>query len=292
MGGIIMQDTTSSATVSDLTGVRRERFFHVNIPTRMAAAALCYPQMSGYYDCQPDYCCSRKSHLGMLLMHVTAGTLAVCCRRGEVDVGPGETVLFETYTTHVYCAAHGTEPSFYWLHFDGAPARALADYVIRMNHGILFKLSRDYAQRFSHLIVDLSQGQLTELQQSARIYELLSSMERSSPDATPGQRVAEYIHQHYAEPIPVSEMATVVNLSPSHFSASFREEYGISPHQYLILYRLSIGYNLVCNSAMSIEEICDQVGYSSASAFIAAFSRKYGITPAALRKAQSAVTLS
>lgn len=273
-------------TASDLTGVRRERFFHVSIPTRMAAEALCYPQMSGYYDCEADYCCSRPSHLGMLLMHVASGQLHVRCRRGEVEAGPGDTVLFETYLPHVYCAAHDTCPSFYWLHFDGKTGRSLSEYLIHQNQGILFKLSSEYAQRFANLIVDLNRDHLTELQQSARIYELLSAMERPNTDRTPGQLAAEYIQRHYAEPVQVSHIAAAVNLSTSHFSSSFREEYGISPHQYLILYRLSIGYNLVCNSTMSIEEIYQQVGYSSPSAFISAFSKQYGKTPNALRKAQ------
>jgi AraC-like DNA-binding protein len=280
-----MQSKPRQIPVSDKSGVQGEQFFHVNIPSVFAANALCYPEMSGYFDCDAKYCCSRAEHLGLLLMHVTAGRMSVYSWRGEAEMEPGDTVLLETFRPHLYCAAQGTTPCIFWLQFDGINARLLADYLIRQNHGgICFRLSSDFSQRFSHLVIDISKGSMTELQQSARIYELLASMERPKADRTPGQRAVEYMQKHYAEAVHIRDLAAAANLSPSHFGAQFKEEYGISPHQYLIEYRLSIGYNLVSNSSLSVDEIFARIGYSSPSAFISAFARRYGKTPARLRK--------
>ena len=278
-----MQNSAQSQQVSDRSGVRCERFFHLNLPSVMAAKSLIYPQMSAYYDCDANYFRSRSSHLGLLLMHVTAGRLAVCGVRGEVEAGPGDTVLLETFRTHLYCAAQGTSPSFYWLHFDGVGARPLAEYLIHRNQGICFSLPNEYSQRFSHLILDLSKENLPETEQSARIYALLCAMERPNLERTPCQKAVDYLQGHYAEGVRIADLAAAAHLSASHFCACFKEEYGVSPHQYLIEYRLSIGHNLVCNTAQSIEEIYPQIGYSSPSAFIAAFSKKYGSSPSALR---------
>ena len=271
--------------MSDRSGVRCERFPHFHIPSVMAAKSLIYPQMSGYYDCDASYCRSRSSHLGVLLMHIIKGRLEARSPMGDIEAGPGDTFLLETYRPHVYFAAKDMPPSFYWLQFDGCGARSLAEYMIHHNRGQLFKLSKEYSSRFSNLVVELSKGHLSEVQQSARIYELIVSMERPNADSTPVQRAIAYLQNHYAETVHVEDIAAAVNLSTSHFNYCFREEYGVSPHQYLIEYRLSMGYNLVCNTSLGIDEIFEKVGYSSPSAFIAAFSKRYGATPAAMRKA-------
>jgi len=269
---------------TDRSGVLIENLYRAYLPSAKARSALFYPEMSGYYDCLDHYCRARAHHMHFLLAFVVKGRLCVQYPGGEYIAHSGNAVLLDTRKAHCYSAYPGKAPSFYWLQFAGSACDCIVQDLLDQNGPKPFAVSAEFQPRFISLLARLYEGTLSELAASSRIHELLSMLEPRAKDESTIESAVDYMQRNYGEDIPLIKMAELSHLSLSHFCALFKQKYGISPHQYLIELRLTIGQNLLLETVLSVEEISARIGYSSSSAFIAAFLKRYGVTPAQMRR--------
>ncbi len=84
----------------------------------------------------------------------------------------------------------------------------------------------------------------------------------------------EYIREHYAEAVGLSDVAEYTRMSENHLSALFRDESGINFLQYLNSYRLNKAAKLLKNTTLNISEVADSCGFPTPSYFTKIF-RKY-----------------
>ena len=81
----------------------------------------------------------------------------------------------------------------------------------------------------------------------------------------------------------MSEMAQIVNLSPSRLRYLFKKEIGVAPAHYLRAFRLEQAKELLETTFLSVKEIIRSVGINDQSHFIREFKKSYGVTPAQYR---------
>lgn len=93
------------------------------------------------------------------------------------------------------------------------------------------------------------------------------------------QMLISFIHQNYAQPISLEEIADAANISRTECLRCFKKYTGYSPYQYLIQYRLQAGTHLLASSGMSVTEIAFGTGFRSVSSYIGYFKKNYGMTP-------------
>ena len=94
------------------------------------------------------------------------------------------------------------------------------------------------------------------------------------------KQVLDYIHDNLGHSLSLMELASVANLSPSRFTRVFRQETGLSPHQYLIQARIEQAKHLLKSGGdISIGSIAHQVGFADQSHFTRHFKRIVGVTP-------------
>ncbi len=96
-------------------------------------------------------------------------------------------------------------------------------------------------------------------------------------------RIDQFIVTNLAEKISVAQLADIACMSESHFHLQFRNAIGLTPHQYLIQKRLKEAQILLHSSAMSINDIAAQVGFTSQSALTNAFKKHFQTTPSQIR---------
>lgn len=82
----------------------------------------------------------------------------------------------------------------------------------------------------------------------------------------------------------VSALVNLTNYSYPHLFRLMKRYYNKSPHEFIADLRLESAYSKVILSDTPIEDISESVGYNSISHFNVIFKKRYGVSPAALRK--------
>lgn len=82
-----------------------------------------------------------------------------------------------------------------------------------------------------------------------------------------------------SDPPTIRELCSAVGVNRNKLHYGFKEEFGMSPLQYLEEYRLEQAYISLRDTDDLIYRIATDVGYTSQSSFSTAFKRKYGLTP-------------
>jgi two-component system, response regulator YesN len=94
----------------------------------------------------------------------------------------------------------------------------------------------------------------------------------------------EYINLHYAdENISLNEIASHVNISPSHFSVVFSRETGKSFIKYLTDLRMNKAKELLKCTDMRCSDICGAVGYKDPHYFSYLFKKLHNCSPVQYR---------
>lgn len=97
------------------------------------------------------------------------------------------------------------------------------------------------------------------------------------------QQVLDYIHTHLDRDLSLTELAEVINVSPTYFASLFKQAIDISPHQYVIQQRVEQAKLMLLKTDLAIADIALQVGFSSQSHLTQQFKRITGMTPKQIR---------
>lgn len=97
-------------------------------------------------------------------------------------------------------------------------------------------------------------------------------------------RVLDYVHDHFAEPVPVSRLAELLDMSPTQFSRAFKATRGESPLRWMQRLRMERARELVVGTQRSITSIAAEVGYDDLPHFSRLFTRHWGCAASALRR--------
>ncbi|WP_228551094.1 AraC family transcriptional regulator [Sporosarcina cascadiensis] len=93
------------------------------------------------------------------------------------------------------------------------------------------------------------------------------------------ERLRKYIDTHYYEVINPSNIATRIGLSARHMNSIFKEEYEITPMQYLSMVRVEVAKKLLIETNNDIASICFEIGFESLSTFYRLFKSFTNFSP-------------
>jgi AraC family transcriptional regulator len=91
--------------------------------------------------------------------------------------------------------------------------------------------------------------------------------------------VLDYIHSHPTEELALDDLARMARLSAFHFSRLFKASTGLTPHQYVLRWRVEESKRLLRNSRMEIADIAQRLRFSDQSHFTSLFRKLTGATP-------------
>jgi AraC-like DNA-binding protein len=97
-------------------------------------------------------------------------------------------------------------------------------------------------------------------------------------------RVKKYIEENLSTAISLDELAGLVRLSTSYFSAAFKVSFDMSPHNYIISRRVEHAKHRMANSSDSLSEIALDCGLADQAHLSRIFRRATGTTPSAWRR--------
>lgn len=126
-----------------------------------------------------------------------------------------------------------------------------------------------------------------------KVYELLSYYFNTTSDSNNAicpyvpnedtvskiKQAKEIVIEQMNNPPGLHELAKMVGLNIKKLKTGFKEFYGLPVFTFLLNYKMELAKKLLQEQQLNVNEIASKLGYSTSSHFIAAFKRKYGITP-------------
>ena len=110
-----------------------------------------------------------------------------------------------------------------------------------------------------------------------------------SPEVTANRYITEaldILHNRYSEPLTASAVAEQLHIHPSYLHRLFREYTSRTMKEHLQRIRIQHAQELLAGTRKSMQEIAEEVGFSSAQQFQTLFRRVTGIRPLDYRKQQ------
>jgi AraC-like DNA-binding protein len=101
-----------------------------------------------------------------------------------------------------------------------------------------------------------------------------------------GRSIA-YMIEHINQPLQVSTLAALVNVSPSHFFALFKQQTGSPPMDYFTRLRMRHACRLLGSTGASVKEVAAALGYDDPFYFSRVFKAVINVPPSRYRGACS-----
>lgn len=183
--------------------------------------------------------------------------------------------------THTWMYGSGTKVAS-WLAFNGLPleqpihlrSSALADRYVRS----LYEELHRHARCDDVIIESFFSIWMRELSRASQS----SSVSRPIPDRLLAAR--QYLEDHLAQKVSLSELSIVAALSVSQFSAVFKEHFGTSPIDYLLALRMRQSVYHLSDLSFNVTEIGRKVGFDDPFYFSKQFKKHFGMSPRNYRR--------
>ena len=259
----------------------------------LAAGAGYSPKTTGHFRRQP------QSLNQALLVYCVKG-VGWCELAGQLHtVRAGDLLVLPPNVSYT-CGAHAANP--WTIQWASALGTNLPEYLNQLgvsSKAPLVRVGEDLqlARLFNEVVRTLEQGTafLNLLHASHALAHLLAVMIRHRHEQTRDtsdsvQKVAEgiiYMSEHLDQPMRVSALAALANLSPAHFSMLFKEQTGCSTRDYLHLLRIHRACQLLRSSTLNVKEIATRLGYQDQFHFSRQFKAFQGVSPSEYREGSS-----
>lgn len=96
------------------------------------------------------------------------------------------------------------------------------------------------------------------------------------------QKAKNAVDEDISRKINISLLAREANLSEFHFLRSFKNAFGVSPYQYVLMRRLDRSVELLKGGDYMLTEIAYQVGFNDIYSFSKSFKKRFNTCPSRL----------
>jgi AraC family transcriptional regulator len=93
------------------------------------------------------------------------------------------------------------------------------------------------------------------------------------------RKLVEYIWAGLTSNISVSELAGLLQMSPSHFARVFKASFGVTPYRFVMQERIDRAKDMLATTKLSSSQVAMTFGFSSQSHLVRVFRRFTGVTP-------------
>lgn len=113
---------------------------------------------------------------------------------------------------------------------------------------------------------------------------LLHQLHEPEESDTVIYRLAKYINENLEKNINLEECARAFNYNPNYLSRMFKQNFGKTYTDYVTALKMERSCELLAHSDISVNELAERFGYSSAQNFIRVFKKYTLLTPGQYRK--------
>lgn len=134
-----------------------------------------------------------------------------------------------------------------------------------------------------NIYADLNLKELLIRLVQSQYLEQISKDSQSNSNSGRLQFVLDYIRNHITDKILVDDLSARSHMNRSAFFKLFKDQFGITPVEYINRERVRLAKHLLTDSNLSVTEISWQSGFNDPNYFVRLFKKVEGITPGAYR---------
>ena len=234
------------------------------------------------------------------LVYVIEGNTECLCNGDSTNVSPGDFILFNSEDVHLVRPVSGESSKLLCINFSFEYIRMFCKSI----DSVVFDIER-YAGVKKEIIEILNEiatidtegdySSLVLISLINKIYYILLSkcmcFRRSANTLTAPKRdfsyaktAIAYINENFKREIPLDEISSVVNLSPSYFSKYFKNVTQVSFSEYLANLRLENAVQDMLNNNATVSAAAMENGFANVKSFITQCKKVYNCTPAQYKK--------
>lgn len=231
---------------------------------------------------------------GLQLFHLLSGEVTFYVEDTEVNIKPGEFCLLLPGNKETHHFSQHQESHHTWCQLDFHERPDYYNNIIP-NAPLVTEQNMDLL-RFMELGLSLTRNPVTPTVQSLMLlgpalirYYInyahgftSESSETKVPRAI--TKACDYMSEHLAEPITLTQIAENSNITANHLVVIFNKYLSITPMKYLWRLRCQQAALLLKGTSIPIGNISDQFGFSTQYHFSRLFKQYYGVAPSIYRK--------
>lgn len=244
------------------------------------------------YHHNAEFSIERPSGSGDNLLLIFKTAAQVGTGEGYVTVPAGSAIVY-TGDFPQYYRASGDEYINHWVHFDIENGEGFLKSVnVPLNK--VFKVAD--MQTAENILLQLNLESVTEGPNKSESINLLLRLlfaklggtdekyESNTVHHTALRELRAEIYRNPAKKYTVSDFAAEVSLSPSHFQALYKAQFGVSCYEDVISARLDMAKFYLQNTTLPINRISELCGYDNDVHFIRQFRSRVGMTAGEYRR--------
>lgn len=246
--------------------------------------------MAGYSRCNGDYHITRLCSDITVLEYIVDGQGYIYYEGQWLCAKKGDIYLLPHSRRHDYYADRKDPWKKIFINIGGIYATELI-HVYGLN-GALFNGGK-CRQLFEEIFFNIfdSSG-VTEKQEKLcagyiKVLMRLAHQSYNTAHSPEAVKCREYLENNTDRIIGNDEIAEQIFSSVDHTVKLFKKEYGMTPYEYHLSYKMQIARQLLQNTKMSVAEIAYTVGYFDQHYFSNLFKKRCGVSPRQYRNMNS-----
>ncbi|WP_422659505.1 helix-turn-helix transcriptional regulator [Paenibacillus sp. EC2-1] len=255
----------------------------------------------------------NRRNIGVFdLLVVRQGCLYVSENELGYDIEAGSFLILRPDAHHYPTQGCTEDTIYYWLHFQSSGLWSLDEHCTVPKKEELPEL-----QPFTSNYFTIRVPQFSNLPQPQKVYDLLDSLAAlvqnghriqslwrqqllfqelieqlaaarntsvSSPSSSCAEQAATYLREHFREEFKAQTLGENINFHPVYIARCMQKEFGCSPVEYLLRYRIEQAKVLLLQTDQSVSRIAEEVGFNHAAYFTSCFTKQEGISPRKYRQ--------
>ncbi|ANJ56465.1 helix-turn-helix transcriptional regulator [Pseudomonas silesiensis] len=243
-----------------------------------------------------EVCYTRHAHEHFSIGAITAGRSTYIHEQSHFQVGTGTVVLMNPGDVHA-CNPIDNQPWSYLMLYVDTPWLTDLQHQLGFSHDLAFRrfsithnrdtLLFDGLKALYEVLVDQQQEVLHK--HSAAV-EFFSEVQlRLNPVDPPLrepnfklERAADYIRDNCTQMLKLEDICFAAQLSPSYLIRAFKQQYGMTPHAFLVNRRIQFAQDRLRRGEL-IADVALEAGFADQAHFQRAFKQHLAATPGQYR---------